>query len=289
MPHSCPDIPPSLEHNLNLRDISTGNMLEGACDICVPFVTGAPDYTSAALIESLVAPGIINVNRIRKGDYHVDKHAVEGGNEQLNAHGMIFRASWERNPSKIQTVLSRPYTRAEFNKLADLVYEPYCADIKEAMMLAKEKHGIAIHVDLHSMPGSTPHTVQEGLFTGAYYFGNPAPYGENIQNGELPDIVLIDKKEACSREIAHIVEQTFRDQGLMVVTMDVGSSGGRINSEQWYDPTSNMHSIGIEIVGRDFEPARDSGHLFYNRVPKKEAQFKRAYQTLFARLEKIAA
>lgn len=117
MPHSATEIPEGIKHNLKI-DRDSIKAFNFGIDLCVPFVTGFHEYDSAAKVWTTVPAAVLNVNRLIN---QVDKYAVEGGSEELQGHGMIWRASAEDSPEKIKPILKRPYTKEEFNNLLEEV------------------------------------------------------------------------------------------------------------------------------------------------------------------------
>ena len=268
MPHSAVGIPEGLDHHLDLRKGSVRRTIKAGTDYCVPFVTGMRDYKSAARIICWVPRAVFDVNRLS-----ADMLAVDGGSDELDAHGMIWRATMDDPPSDM---LTHPYSREEFDELLRRIYDPFIKSTRHAMDHAVIKHGMAIRVDLHSMPANRMTQISDGKYKDAYRFGEMVERGP-ISEGKYPDLLLVGD-HLCSRDISDRVIEIFSSQGLMIERLKVREDMASA-AEHVADPGKSRHSFGIEIVGHDFEPGRRQGLLVYD--DSKEKRFRRAFKKVF--------
>lgn len=281
MPHSASEIPEGVWHLLNLESEDVRRTLAGGVDLCVPFVTGFHDYKSAARVHTNVPRVVLDVNRLPG---QADKYAVEGGSKELDPHGLIWRVSMTDDPAKIVDLLTRPYTWEEFSGLRRQLHDPYIEAAKTRMDQAKDRHGIAIRFDLHSMPGNRFSFVQDGKYKNAYLIGKRMERGSG--EGQYPDIIVLGScVDTSSQEIRETMMTAFRDHGLLVDTMPIRPTTKGSSNKFYADPENGYHSIGVEIVGYNFEPVRTIGELGYNN--EKEDEFRAVFSDVFKALEGV--
>lgn len=282
IPHSAVKIPRGIHHNLNLADPEVKKTLNCGIDLCVPRVTGFYTYRSAARIWTMIPRVVLDVNRLIS---QADELAVEGGSKDLNASGMIWRATMADAVDKIRPLLTKRYTREEFQTLLRQAYYPYVNYTKSAMHRAKENHGIAIQFELHSQPGNRQCWVESGQYKNAYMMFEKLGRGPT-KEGKLPDLIVLNAPpEICSPKITQLVMDVFTNHGLIAEMGHLMPKGVEYAQSQYADPAHGMHSTGIEIVGHNFEPDRTEGKLNYDS--RKEKQFKKAFHDCFKALESL--
>jgi N-formylglutamate amidohydrolase len=274
MPHSATNLPNNLNHNFNIDDEDAIKTLNQGVDLCVPYVSGFFEYNNASKIFSEVPRVIIDVNRLCE---QVDYLSVEGRGKETDPHGLIWRTttSLENN---LKSILKKKYSKVELNELIEKVYTPYVSEIKYALKNAKEKKGIGINFDLHSMPACNIDVVKEGENKGAYVWSGKKERGK-ISDGNLPDLVLLHKKGLVSENIVDKVVSTFERNGLTIEEGDVRDPTKKAAYSQYADVENNIHCLGVEIVGHTFEPRRLDGLLEYNN--KDEKKYKSAFLEVY--------
>ena len=106
----------------------------------------------------------------------------------------------------------------------DTIYRPYHAELKRLVTRARQKHGEAILLDCHSMPGS----IRAG------------------ERGARPDIIVGDRFGAsASRHVTELALHCFRAQGF-VTACNKPYAGGFI-TEHYGRPAHRLHALQIEV------------------------------------------
>lgn len=118
----------------------------------------------------------------------------------------------------------RPTLEAALQRV-DLLYKPFHAALADLIISTRERFGIAILIDCHSMPSTS--------------MGRPG-------NASRPDIVLGDRFGAsCDSRVTRVVRDTIAGLGLNV-QLNRPYAGGFI-TEHYGRPYEGVHSLQIEI------------------------------------------
>ncbi|MEQ1612232.1 MAG: N-formylglutamate amidohydrolase [Hyphomicrobiaceae bacterium] len=118
----------------------------------------------------------------------------------------------------------RPSLDAALQRI-ELLYKPFHAALEELIVTTRERFGIAILIDCHSMPSTS--------------MGRPG-------NANRPDIVLGDRFGAsCDPRVTRVVRDTIAGLGLHV-QLNRPYAGGFI-TEHYGRPYEGVHTLQIEI------------------------------------------
>lgn len=118
----------------------------------------------------------------------------------------------------------RPMPWMEAQRRIAIVHRPYHATIARLMAAARQAHGHAILIDLHSMPSLTPGHAGE----------------------EAPGIVLGDRfGRAASSRLMTLAADLFAGEG-MVVAQNHPYAGGHL-LERHGRPEQGLHAIQVEV------------------------------------------
>jgi N-formylglutamate amidohydrolase len=115
-----------------------------------------------------------------------------------------------------------PYSEAVAR--IETIYRPYHAELKRLILRARERHGEAVLLDCHSMPGS----IRIG------------------ERGTRPDVIVGDRFGAsASRHVSELALHCLRAQGF-TAAYNKPYAGGFI-TEHYGRPQRGLHTLQIEV------------------------------------------
>jgi N-formylglutamate amidohydrolase len=125
---------------------------------------------------------------------------------------------------EIYSTAGRPSLEAALQRI-ELVYKPFHQALAQLITATRDRFGIAIVIDCHSMPSTS--------------MSRPGP-------GSRPDIVLGDRFGAsCDGRVTRVVRDTIADLGLQVL-LNRPYAGGFI-TEYYGNPARGVQSLQLEI------------------------------------------
>jgi N-formylglutamate amidohydrolase len=125
---------------------------------------------------------------------------------------------------EIYSTAGRPSLEAALQRI-ELLYKPFHQALAQLITATRDRFGIAIVIDCHSMPSTS--------------MSRPGP-------GSRPDIVLGDRFGAsCDGRVTRVVRDTIADLGLQVL-LNRPYAGGFI-TEYYGRPFEGVHALQIEI------------------------------------------
>lgn len=126
-----------------------------------------------------------------------------------------------------QEIYARKLTFAEAEARIDAVHKPYHQAVKERLDAARERFGVGVLVDWHSMPSAAGrHEARRGR--------------------GRPDVVLGDRHgAACGRALTQAVRRQLESQGY-AVTLNSPYAGG-YTTQVYGRPDQGLHALQIEI------------------------------------------
>ena len=125
---------------------------------------------------------------------------------------------------EIYSAAGRPSLEAALQRI-ELLYKPFHQALAQLITATRDRFGIAIVIDCHSMPSTS--------------MSRPGP-------GSRPDIVLGDRFGAsCDGRVTRVVRDTIADLGLQVL-LNRPYAGGFI-TEYYGRPFEGVHALQIEI------------------------------------------
>ena len=125
---------------------------------------------------------------------------------------------------EIYSAAGRPSLEAALQRI-ELLYKPFHQALAQLITATRDRFGIAIVIDCHSMPSTS--------------MSRPGP-------GSRPDIVLGDRFGAsCDGRVTRVVRDTIADLGLQVL-LNRPYAGGFI-TEYYGRPFDGVHALQIEI------------------------------------------
>lgn len=208
-----PDLP-----DLSLRsaeDALVDHLIEGAPDHGIPVLLAthgrawldlnrAPTDLDPTLIEDL-PPG------------------AEGGPRAQSGYGVVPRLTGDGRPLYCDRL-----SLAEVTRRIEAAHAPYHAALDALMEQTRARHGVAVLIDWHSMPGPGP---------------NP-PAKRPV--AAFPQIVLGDRHGvACATALTRRVAALLRGEGLRVALNQPYAGGW--TTERWGRPDEGFHALQIEI------------------------------------------
>jgi N-formylglutamate amidohydrolase len=159
---------------------------------------------------------------------------------------------------EIYAINRRPTLDAALQRI-ELLYKPFHAALAELIVTTRERFGIAILIDCHSMPSTS--------------MSRPG-------NANRPDIVLGDRFGAsCDSRVTRVVRDTIAGLGLNV-QLNRPYAGGFI-TEHYGRPYESVHTLQIEInralymdeatfqASPGFAPLRHGITVFVSRMMKE--------------------
>jgi N-formylglutamate amidohydrolase len=183
-------------------------------------IDAAPRY-GVSLIEARLARVFLDVNReaweLDPGMFSDELPPYARGRSPRVAAGLGAIA---RIVSEGEEVYARKLTFAEARQRVEAVHAPYHAALRGLIEKARERHGVAVLVDWHSMPSAA-------ACSGC-------------------DVVLGDRfGGACAPGVARTVERAFAELGYRV-TRNTPYAGG-YTTEHYGRPARGVHALQIEV------------------------------------------
>ncbi|MBD3361101.1 hypothetical protein GF366_04870 [Candidatus Peregrinibacteria bacterium] len=299
MPHSGlmdpKNLPEPIKDNYKTDERGIESTIKGA-DYAVPDITNFHLQNEHSRVSTNLPRVCLDVNRSID---EVDGISVEGGGEPGHANGLIWWAPLEKIdkfdiPEEEQNnrlrrrllenpLLKRPYTKQEFQEILSFAYNPYIEAINLKIREALEKHGLAVLLDLHTLPGNEVSVVQP---INAYFAKEEAVRGRNP--GEMPDLILITNEgKSCHPKISEIITETFEKAGLIVAPGKGPFKGDHGSTALYADPAEGKHVVGMEFVGHDIEKGRTRGEITLSSEQKAIRYIRSVYNKMFSRLANL--
>ena len=222
-PHSGRLYPKSAGFDPDLSDLS----LRSAEDALVDrLIESAPDHGIPVLLATH-GRAWLDLNRaptdldpILIDDLPPDS---EGGPRARSGYGVVPRLTGDGRPLYRDRI-----GLAEVNRRIETAHAPYHAALDALMQEARARHGVAVLVDWHSMPGpraSPPAKRPVAAF---------------------PQIVLGDRHGvACATALTRRVAALLRGEGLRVALNQPYAGGW--TTERWGRPDAGFHALQIEM------------------------------------------
>jgi N-formylglutamate amidohydrolase len=247
-PHSGRLYPSSMRSSLGAEAIRRSE------DVLVDDLIAPAAALGCTIIQARFARAFMDVNR---APFELDAEMFE---DELPAFARARTArvaaglgAIARIVAEGQEIYARKLTFAEASARIEQVHRPYHAALAGLVEAVRERFGLAILIDWHSMPSAAA----------------------GFTNGRRNDIVLGDRfGAACSPHAARLVELSLREAGYRVAR-NVPYAGG-YTTEHYGRPGANVHALQIEI---------DRG-LYLNETTLKPA---RGYDKVKADLARIFA
>jgi N-formylglutamate amidohydrolase len=199
----------------------------------------APDQ-GATLVASNVSRYVVDLNRAPDD---VTPRIVEGGETKDEPGYYQDRGVVWRNTTGGTPVMDEPLDRDTFEKRLDSFYFPYHRTLEEEIARVRDRFGVCILLDGHSMPS-----------TGRQGHSDPGRRRADVVPGDV-------EGTSCAKRLRWTVEEHYRDRGYSVKSNDP-YQGGWI-TRHYGRPGEDVHAIQIE-VNRDlymdeetFEPNPD--------------------------------
>jgi N-formylglutamate amidohydrolase len=223
-------------------------------DVLVDDLIAPAAETGAVVLQARFARAYMDVNR---GPFELDADMFEDelppfarARTPRVAAGLGAIA---RIVAEGQEIYARKLTFAEAQARIDQVHRPYHTALEGLIQQARQRLGLAVLIDWHSMPSAAA----------------------GYTNGRRNDMVLGDRfGAACSPKVARLVELSLREAGYRVAR-NVPYAGG-YTTEHYGRPATGVHALQIEI---------DRG-LYLNETTLKPA---RGYDKVKADLARIFA
>jgi len=222
-PHSGRLYPKSAGFDPDLADLS----LRSAEDALVDrLIESAPDHGIPVLLATH-GRAWLDLNR---APTDLDPTLIddlppdsEGGPRARSGYGVVPRLTGDGRPLYRDRI-----GLAEVNRRIETAHAPYHAALDALMQEARARHGVAVLVDWHSMPGpraSPPAKRPVAAF---------------------PQIVLGDRHGvACATALTRRVAALLRGEGLRVALNQPYAGGW--TTERWGRPDAGFHALQIEM------------------------------------------
>lgn len=191
-------------------DLLVDTIFDGACEL------------GATLVVGHFSRFVIDLNR---GPDDFDGLAVEGGGQQNQPRGLIWRATTDGD-----ALLARRLPVAELVRRRRIVYDPYHAALEQILDEKRKRFGFAIMICGHSMP-STGRRGHVDVGTGR------ADVVPGSRGRTTADARLIDAMEATALA------------GGFSVRHDAPYKGG-FSTGHYGQPARGTHAVQIELARR---------------------------------------
>jgi N-formylglutamate amidohydrolase len=194
-------------------------------DVLVDDLIAPGVEAGAVVIQARFARAFVDVNRapyeLDQGMFEDELPAFARGRTARVAAGLGAIA---RIVADGQEIYARKLTFAEAAQRIEQVHRPYHAALADLVAEVRQRSGLAVLIDWHSMPSAAAGTT----------------------GGRRNDIVLGDRfGAACSPMISRRVEEALRAAGYRVAR-NVPYAGG-YTTEHYGRPSSGVHALQIEI------------------------------------------
>lgn len=220
-PHSGSNYPAELIARTRL----TLSRLRASEDALVDRLFAAAPQNGAPLIAAKAPRAWLDLNR---GPGELDPALIEG----VEATGLNQRIAAglgvvPRVVAESEAIYVGKLTLAEARERIRAVHEPYHARLDRLLMRARDRFGMALLFDCHSMPS-------EAL--------NAAPR----VRGRVPEVVLGDRFGASAARSAVVLTQEAFERAGFFVARNAPFAGGYI-TQRYGRPSRGTHAIQIEI------------------------------------------
>lgn len=218
-PHSGADYPTDLLTSTRLDHLAIRSSEDTFVD---ELFASAPEF-GAPLLAATAPRAYVDLNR---ADTEMDPAMVMG----VKTHGISpsIAAGLGVIPRVVgggRAIRSGKITRQDAQNRLDRFYYPYHRQLAALLQQKRDKFGMAVLFDCHSMPA-------EAL---------------NAVSGRKPDIILGDRfGMSCDRWIVEMVERIFNDAGFGVAR-NMPFAGGYI-TRNYGRPVKGFHAVQIEIA-----------------------------------------
>jgi len=285
IPHGGRYFGDAIGHKVELERPEVMRTAITGIDHSVSHLTDSGVFDRATVVWTELARAIVDVNRGRE-DY--DQYSVEGGPSVPKSQGVIWNATIEEKPEDIKRMLPGPYTRKDYDRLMELGLYPYEDGVRESMRKAKEKYGIAILWNKHSVWGSKTSTVQSGLHEGAYLIGKPGEVDPSNQ-GQDPDLYFMHSGDrSCPQEFRKFVMEHFTDHGLVIVERQVASTRFDLAHRKYANLEENWYVFSTEYRDKNgYERNREKGEINFEPDPNDLKKVRDATIDLEIKLNKL--
>lgn len=222
-PHSGRLYPDAAGFDPDLSDLSLRSAEDGMVD---RLIEGAPERGIPVLLATH-GRAWLDLNRgpadLDPGLIHDLPTGAEGGPRALAGYGVVPRLTGDGRP-----LYRDRLSLAEVSRRIETVHAPYHAALDSLMEQTRVRHGVAVLIDWHSMPGpraSPPAKRPVAAF---------------------PQIVLGDRHgAACATGLTRRVAALLRGEGLRVALNQPYAGGW--TTERWGRPDEGFHALQIEI------------------------------------------
>lgn len=225
-PHSGERLPADMgaDPDLAPEDLASAN------DLWMDRLVEAGPRHGAPLIRGLIGRAYLDLNR---GPEEWDPQLVDapppgceaGGAKAAAGYGVVHRLTGGGRP-----LYARRLDRAEVERRLARVHGPYHAALAGLMQAAQGRHGRAVLVDWHSMPGRA---------------------------GQA-DVVLGDRHgSSCGRDLTRTLRTLFERQGLKVA-LNHPYAGG-YSTRLWGRPGAGYEAVQVEISRSLYVDPRTGG------------------------------
>jgi N-formylglutamate amidohydrolase len=224
-PHSGRHYPADMGASVRLG----ASAMRSSEDALVDQLIGAAPRHGATVIVARYARAYVDVNR---EPYELDPAMFEDELPEF-ARGRTARVaaglgSIARLVSEGREIYDRKLTFAEANGRIEAVHQPYHAALRDLLDQTRSRHGGAILIDWHSMPGAA------------------AGQGGPISGRRQVDMVLGDRfGSTCSEDLTGLVERELSTMGY--VTARNAPYAGGYTTEAYGRPVDGVHALQIEI------------------------------------------
>ena len=222
-PHSGADYP------VDFETIAPEARLRRAEDMFVEELFGAAPAAGAVLLAAKFPRSYIDPNR---SEYDIDRRLIDGTwpapvsvtEKSRLGHGLIWRLCPPDLP-----IYDRKLTVGEVQARIDGYYRPYHRALADAIERARDRFGVAYHLNCHSMP-----TVS-------------APMVADVTDARRrADFVLGDREgTSCAADFTAMVRGTLEAMGYAVALNDPYKGVELISA--YSNPALGRHSLQIEI------------------------------------------
>jgi len=220
-PHSGRDYPPELVRRSRLGMPA----LRASEDVLVDALFGDAPHSGAPLLSATAPRAWLDLNR---APAEFDPALIEGVRPQgLNQRVAAGLGVVPRVVSEGAEIYSGKITLAEAESRVASIHAPYHQRLESLLHRARERFGVAILFDCHSMP-------TEAL--------RAAPR----VHGRTPEIVLGDRFGASSGRAVMAATQAAFERAGFVVARNAPFAGGYI-TQRYGRPARGFHAVQIEI------------------------------------------
>jgi N-formylglutamate amidohydrolase len=222
-PHSGRLYPASAGFDPDLPDLSLRSAEDALVD---QLIEGAPDHGIPVLMATH-GRAWLDLNRaptdLDPSLIHDLPTDAEGGPRARSGYGVVPRLSGDG-----RALYRDRINLAEVTRRIGAVHTPYHAALDALMEQTRARHGVAVLVDWHSMPGPRANPPAR----------RPA--------ATFPQIVLGDRHGvACATALTRRVSALLRGEGLRVANNQPYAGGW--TTERWGRPDAGFHALQIEI------------------------------------------